>query len=373
MSLDYRSIFESAPDLYVILLPDCPRFTILAATEEFARQTHTVKKDLIDRSLFEVFPDNEEARLFLTRVVEQKQTQKMLIASPSEKYWSAVSIPIFEGKELKYILHRVTDVTEYQKTNEQLKAAIGIREDILAIVSHDLKNPLGSIEMSLDILKESLRGEETLERVKMFKIIERSVRHMKRLIGDLLSFAKIQSGNFTIEMQRFSLRKLLLDAQHAVLHSAIKKRIHIRVDIKTQSDVILCDHDRLLEVLSNILGNAIKFSRPGGFVRLKVCDQKDCYHFSVHDEGPGIAPENMPHLFDRYWQAKETAHQGVGLGLAIAKGIVIGHHGEIWAESVPGSGTTMHFTIPRDFHLELRSKAATKTDDPIIGLNLAKP
>lgn len=359
MSLDYRSIFESAPDLYLILLPDFPRFTILAATEEFARQTHTIKKDLINRSLFEVFPDNEEARLFLTRVVEQKQTQKMLIASPSEKYWSAVSIPILEGDELKYILHRVSDVTECQRTNEQLKAAVSIREDILAIVSHDLKNPLGSIEMSTEILKESLRGEETLERVEMIKIIERSVRHMKRLIGDLLNFAKIQSGNFTIEMQNLSLRKLLLDAQQTVLHSALKKRIHIRVDIKTENDIILCDHDRLLEVLSNILGNAIKFSRPGGLVRLKVADQKDCYHFSIHDEGPGITPENMPHLFDRYWQAKETAHQGAGLGLAIAKGIVLGHHGEIWAESKPGTGTTMHFTIPKDFHLELIPKSAT--------------
>lgn len=373
MSLDYRSIFESAPDLYVILLPDCPRFTIIAATEEFARQTHTLKNDLINRGLFEVFPDNEDARLFLTRVVEQKQTQKMLITSPSEKYWSAVSIPILEGEELKYILHRVTDVTDYQKTNEQLKAAVSIREDILAIVSHDLKNPLGSIEMSTDILKESLRGEETLERVEMLKIIERSVRHMKRLIGDLLSFAKIQSGNFTIEMQRLSLRKLLFDAQQAVLHSAIKKGVHIRVDIKTNSDIILCDHDRLLEVLSNILGNAIKFSRASGLVRLKVSDQKDCYHFSVHDEGPGISSENMPHLFDRYWQAKETAHQGAGLGLAIAKGIILGHHGEIWAESKPGTGTIMHFTIPKDFHLERLSKTATKLNDSVIGLNLAKP
>lgn len=350
MSLDYRSIFEFAPDLYIILLPDCPRFTILAATEEFVRQTHTIKKDILDRGLFDVFPDSEEARSSLLRAIEKKTPDAIL---------SATNIPILEDGQVKYVLHRLTDVNDIQKATEHLKEAVRKREDILAIVSHDLKNPLGSIEMSLDILKESLRGDDHAERMEMIKIIERSVCHMKRLIGDLLSFAKIQSGHFTIQIQKLPLRNLLFEARQGVLHSAIKKHIHIRIEIKTQSDIVLGDHDRLLEVLSNILGNAIKFSPPGGLVKLNVSEADGSYHFSIQDEGPGISEENIPHLFDRYWQAKETAHQGEGLGLAIAKGIVAGHHGEIWAESALGHGTTMHFTIP----MEIKYKSTEDMGD----------
>jgi signal transduction histidine kinase len=169
---------------------------------------------------------------------------------------------------------------------------------------------------------------------------------MKRLIGDLLNFAKIQAGTLTIETGKVSLKKLVLEAEQSVLHAAIKKRVHMKTQMSTPVDELICDHDRVLEVLSNILGNAVKFSNPGGLVTICVSLRKHDIHFKIQDEGRGIPESYLPHLFDRYWQAKETSRHGAGLGLAIARGIVLSHRGEIWAESKVGSGTVMHFTIP---------------------------
>lgn len=289
---------------------------------------------------------------------------------------------ILEGK-LQYIIHRAIDVTELvrfqrrdqeqhelnedfkariktmeseivqrardlQETNEKLKAAVQLREDVLAIVSHDLNNPLGMFEMSTDILKEALQGDGSDEQRQMLLIQERSIRQMKRLIKDLLSFAKIQSGNFSLELAPVEVMTVVEDGMQAVLHHAVKKKVNLRKTFEIQSAVIECDALRIIEVLSNLLGNAIKFSPPSADVYLKTLEEPLCFHFVVEDRGPGIPPEHLPHVFDRYWQARETARHGTGLGLAIAKGIIDGHKGRIWIESKVGEGTKVHFTVPKN-------------------------
>ncbi|WP_374078845.1 ATP-binding protein [Bdellovibrio bacteriovorus] len=399
MGTDFKFIFESSPDIQVVLLPDTPNFTIAAVTDGLLKKTIMTREQLIGKHHFDVFPENpnengadgmRNLRMSLDRVISTKAPDSMAVqrydirlpagdGSYQERYWSPTNIPLIENGVLKYILHSVEDVTELvlnknankntstqefkariermeadilarakeiQLANEKLRDAVQLREDVLAIVSHDLNNPLGSIQMSAELLKDSLSEEDHKENLELIQIIERSVRHMKRLIDDLLSFAKIQSGNLDVEIKPTNFRKLLEEGINSIRHLAIKKRIHIKADIQISRNDVPCDHDRILEVLANILCNAIKFSPTGSLIVLTASEGHDEIRVSIRDEGKGILPEHIPHLFDRYWQAKETAKHGTGLGLAIAKGIITNHKGKIWVESTPGHGTTVHFSIP---------------------------
>lgn len=391
MGTDFKFIFESSPDIQVVLLPDTPNFTIVAVTDGLLQKTMLTREQLIGKHHFDVFPENpnengadgmRNLRMSLDRVIVTKEPDSMAVqrydirlptedGNYQERYWSPTNTPLIENGVLKYILHSVEDVTELvlnknanknistqefkariarakeiQLANEKLRDAVQLREDVLAIVSHDLNNPLGSIQMSAELLKDSLSEEGQKEEIELVRIIERSVRHMKRLIGDLLCFAKIQSGNLNVEIKPTNFRKLIEEGIHSIRHQAIKKKIHIKEDIQISRKNILCDHDRIVEVLANILSNAIKFSPAGSLIVLTASDGPNEIRVSIKDEGKGIPPEQIPHLFDRYWQAKDTAKHGTGLGLAIAKGIITNHKGKIWVESSPGHGTTVHFSIP---------------------------
>lgn len=234
--------------------------------------------------------------------------------------------------------------------------AIRIREDVLAIVSHDLKNPLGVIHGFNEIITDTF-VEMNVDKINLeaTKAIARSVRQMERLIGDLLDFAKIESGTLTIESKPNRLDQLIWSSVESVHHHLERKSIQLRTEIQPGLVEIICDADRIRQVLSNLLGNAIKFSSEGGQVLIRAQMNETEAVFSVTDNGPGIASENLKHLFDRYWQAKETAKQGTGLGLSIAKGIVESHHGRIWAESEIGKGATVYFALPmRKINSEIR-------------------
>lgn len=346
--LDFKLLFESSPDYYIIVKPNPPDFTIVAMTDSFLKVSQTSRERIVGERLFDMFPINPEEpgadgrrnlSLSLNRVVEKKISDSMAVQkydiprSPSdgggyeERYWSTSNTPVFKNGELLYILHRTEDVTELikakgqlqdtelfdrleteiilrakqiQEANEKLHDAIQLREDVLAIVSHDLKNPLGSIEMSSDLLKDHLQKKPDPEAMSFIEIIDRSVRHMKRLIGDLLSFAKIQSGNLTIEVSKVPLEKLISEGLESVQHHAFKKQITISKEVNSSLSSIHCDHDRILEVISNILGNAIKFSPPQSTVLFSIKEVGNHLQFSIKDNGPGILPEHLPHLFDRY-------------------------------------------------------------------------
>lgn len=225
--------------------------------------------------------------------------------------------------------------------------AIRLREDILAIVSHDLKNPLGVISGFNEIIADTLvEMKVDKANIEATEAIARSVRQMERLIGDLLDFAKIESSTLGIESKPNRVDQLIGDGIESVHHHLERKAIQVKTEIQPELLEIFCDSDRIRRVFSNLLGNAVKFSPARGSILIRAKLKEAEVVFSVSDNGPGIAPENLKHLFDRYWQAKETAKQGTGLGLSIAKGIVEGHHGRIWAESEIGKGATIYFSLP---------------------------
>lgn len=233
--------------------------------------------------------------------------------------------------------------------NSQLYAlaqrAIRARDEILGIVAHDLRNPLNTVEFAAEIMLRAVDGEQEKTR-SLVQMILRAADRANRLIQDLLDVVRIEGGRLAVERAPCEPGKLLDEALQMMRSGAEKASIELTGVSQPGLPQVEADHDRILQVFSNLVGNAIKFTPAGGRVDLGVARSEDDICFSVADTGPGIAADYLPHLFDRFWQARPTDRRGAGLGLAIAKAIVEAHGGRIWAESTPGHGSTFFFTIP---------------------------
>jgi signal transduction histidine kinase len=224
--------------------------------------------------------------------------------------------------------------------------AIRTREIFVATVSHDLKGPISVIEMSAASLAAELPAEAGGQAAQNhYQLVHRSVNRMIRLIGDLLDAAAIDAGRMSIEPREESARVLVTEVVDLLGPLVAAKKQDLQV--ATVEDLqVMCDHARVIQVLSNLIGNAIKFSEVGRPIKLGVELAGGAVRFSVEDKGAGIAREELPHVFERYWHAKPTMGGGTGLGLFVAKGIVEAHGGKLWAESTVGVGSTFHFTLP---------------------------
>ncbi|MEJ2215568.1 MAG: ATP-binding protein [Gemmatimonadota bacterium] len=230
----------------------------------------------------------------------------------------------------------------------QARQAIAARDEVMAIVSHDLGNPLSAIFVGTRLLKRHLEsGNGDVKGVRQVEDIRRAASQMERLIGDLLEIHRIEAGRLEVELEPQSLGRLVEEVCRSIEPLAADKSI--RLDWTEASQVplrIQADHDRFLQAMSNLLGNAVKFTPEGGVVSVHVAERDGGCTVSVLDTGPGIAPQDLPHIFDRFWQPRKQGRQGVGLGLAIAKGIVEAHGGEIRAENRNERGAAFHISLP---------------------------
>jgi PAS domain S-box-containing protein len=237
--------------------------------------------------------------------------------------------------------------------------AIRARDEVLRMVSHDLRNPVSNIQMSAHLLAKTSLPDE--DRQGVLQMIDRASRRMTRLIDDLLTAGRIQEGRETsLNVDRIDPAAIFDHVCAAVRPQAQAKAIDLRCNKPAITTAVKADGDRIFQVLINLLDNAIKFTPKGGSVTLS-CEERDGdVQFAVEDTGRGINPKDLQKMFDPFWQAKPGADFGSGLGLSIAKGIVEQHKGRIWADSTPGAGTTVFFTIPQgDVDQEpLKPKAA---------------
>ncbi len=225
--------------------------------------------------------------------------------------------------------------------------AVKTRDEVLAIVSHDLKTPLATIAILTHIVCRS--GNVDAEKLRDFTIkIQRSVQEMDSLIADLLDFGKIQSGTFSLALQVERLEPVLLGAIDSVRVLAEAKRQTLRLDVSYGNlRPIAVDARRIGQVMSNLLGNAVKFTPEEGMIQVSARQRENEIIVSVADDGPGIPREHLPRIFDRFWQAEENRFSGSGLGLSIARGIVQAHGGKMWAESrADDMGSLFSFSLP---------------------------
>jgi signal transduction histidine kinase len=236
-----------------------------------------------------------------------------------------------------------TAVSE-RAARSEAEAAVATREELLAIVSHDLRNPLGSIVFSAALLQRTTIDGEAGERVhKSAQTILRCADRMTRLIADLLDLAQIQAGKLAVEQTPQDVEGLIRDCVDMLRPLAATK------DLKGMASAglhVRCDRERVLQILSNLVGNAIKFTPEGGSICVEARSVGDEGWFSVRDTGQGIPEDELPHVFDRFWQGRKKSHAGIGLGLSIVKGLVEAHGGRLWVESKLGAGTTFFFTLP---------------------------
>jgi PAS domain S-box-containing protein len=234
------------------------------------------------------------------------------------------------------------DNARLYKRSEQ---ATRSRDEVLRVVAHDLRSPLQAISLSARTLLKRLPEESLTER-RSIDTIQRAVARSNRLIQDLLDVARMEAGRIFVERRPEELAPLLKEVLE--LHRALAeaKGIRLTSSVPEGSPSVLADRDRLLQIFSNLLGNALKFTPKGGQIALRVEPAGDLMLFSVSDTGPGIPAESLPHVFDPFWQAQESRKEGAGLGLAIVRGLVEAHDGRVWVESKPGVGSTFFFTLP---------------------------
>jgi PAS domain S-box-containing protein len=251
---------------------------------------------------------------------------------------------IGDRKQLEAQKARLLEAERFAR--EGAEAASRLREDLVAIVSHDLRNPLSAITTSVALLHRATAVDDTGRTKKYIEAIGRSAERMKRLISDLLDMASIDGGHMAVEPRPQSATALLQEAVEMLQPVATDKSLRLEADDVQPPIAAQADKERVLQVLSNLVGNAIKFTQEGGSIHVRAESADDMVRFSVIDTGQGVSEEQLPHLFDRYWQAKKAGRMGIGLGLSIAKGIVDAHGGQIWAESALGKGTAFHFTLP---------------------------
>ncbi len=244
------------------------------------------------------------------------------------------------------LARRVATAVDNARLYAAAQRATHLRNEILGVVSHDLRNPLSVIAMC----GARLAGDHQLDRTTTLEIgstIEEAAEWMQRLVADLLDIASIESGKLSVQKQRRD--PVIIAAKSAVAYGHVAEEREIELEVTTPDTVrpIMVDEQRIVQVLANMIANALKFTNRGGTVRLEVVDNGDEVRFSVADSGCGISPDHMPRVFDRFWQADQRASvRGSGLGLSIAKGIIDAHGGRIWAESEVGKGSTFYFTIP---------------------------
>lgn len=244
-------------------------------------------------------------------------------------------------------LQRLATLSESERRRLEAEAAVRSRDEVLSVVSHDLRNPVSTVSMSISLLQDADIALSDDERRIQLQIIARSAQRMNRLIQDLLDVARIEGGRLTISCRCEDPAALANEASEAFRTIAEEKSLALETEIAPGLRPVNADRDRVLQVMSNFLSNAVKFTPAGGRIIVRALPDADGgTTFQVADTGPGIAAADLPRVFDRFWQAKRTAHLGSGLGLAIAKGIALAHRGRVWAESAPGAGSVFFFKLP---------------------------
>jgi len=263
-----------------------------------------------------------------------------LASAESGRHYRALDLVLAEE-----LARRAAQAMDHARLYREARAAVGAREEVLALVSHDLRNPLGVISLGAGLLLE-MGPEWRRDDIATPQRILRAASQMEVLIRDLLDASKMDSGHFVVEPMPQNANALVREAVEAARPSASKENIVLEADLPDHLPPVLADGNRVLQVFSNLIGNALKFTPQGGRVAVAAESENGIIRFSVSDTGPGIAPEQLPHLFDRFWQGRSADQRGAGLGLAIARGIVEAHGGTLEVESRVGEGTRFSFALP---------------------------
>jgi signal transduction histidine kinase len=404
-ALPFRVLFEQSPDVLLVLLPDAPRFTMVAATRARYAATHTKPEQTIGRGLFELFPDNPDDaaasgmanlrasldRVLASRVPDTMAVQKYDIRMPDGsfevRYWSPKNLPVLaDTGEVLFILHRVEDVTELVRAseaghelrdhnramerdviqrsrelhdaNQQLREA-NLKAGELDIaktaffsnISHEFRTPLtlmlGPLEDSLVDAAAPL-SEPHLRRVQMAH--DGALRLLK-LVNALLDFSRIEAGRVQASYAPLDVGRLTAELAGMFQSAAEKARLQLVVDCPDSPVTAYVDREMWEKIVTNLLGNAFKFTLQGA-IAVRVCNEASSIVLEVSDTGVGIPEAQLPRIFERFHRvpgARGRTHEGTGIGLSLVHELVRLHGGTISVRSEEGRGTTFRIELAQGF------------------------
>jgi PAS domain S-box-containing protein len=232
------------------------------------------------------------------------------------------------------------------RLHEQVRLGLQARDDMIGIVSHDLRNPVHAVKMLTGVI---LGGDTppSPQIAEYAGVIRQAAEQMDTLIQDLLDVTRVEAGRLSVELLPVDTAVLLEESLRTLEPVAESKSINLRLDAAPDLPPVRADVERIGQALSNLVGNAVKFSSSEKEVTVTAAERDGEVVVSVTDHGPGMTPDQLTHAFDRFWQSRRTDREGAGLGLAITKGIIDAHGGRIWAESTVGKGSTFYFTLLR--------------------------
>ena len=258
----------------------------------------------------------------------------------AERTFSADDVVMAED-----LAQRAATAIDNARLYDEAQRAVRARDDMLAIVTHDLRTPLSAIVTAAAMQIRMASDDEAGQRVRHHaEAIQRSAEHMARLIRDLTDIGQIHAGRFAITRTPQDVATLVRDAVETFRPLAAQRGSRMQTDVIGSDHIVECDRDRITQVLSNLTSNALKAGAKTVTIRVESHPRE--LLIAVADDGPGIPRENLPHIFDRYWRG-QASYKGTGLGLPISQSIVAAHGGRIWVDSQVGSGTTFYFTLPR--------------------------
>lgn len=404
-SPDFRALFEASPDVLLVLLPDAPRFTIVAATQSRLLATQTTYEQNIGHGLFELFPDNPDdpsatgtsnlrlslQRVIATRAADTMAVQKYDIRAPDgtfqSKYWSPKNLPVLgPNGELRYILHRVEDVTELVQASEQgevlrdrnrqmerevisrsRELAVAIRDlrdanaklgeldaaktAFFSNVSHEFRTPLtlmlGPLEDALADTLEPL-GSQQDARLRM---VHDNALRLYRLVNSLLDFSRLQAGRVQVRYAPLDLAGFTAKLAGMFQSAVDKAGLRLHIECPRLSQPVWVDRDLWEKIVPNLVSNALKFTHEGT-ISVTMQEQQHQVVLLVSDTGIGIPEAELPHIFERFHRvsgASGRTYEGTGIGLSLVRELTELHGGTVSVESILGKGSTFRIVIPKGY------------------------
>jgi signal transduction histidine kinase len=252
------------------------------------------------------------------------------------------------GRRLIQII--ISDITERKRAEERLKETMELKSQFILTVSHELRTPLTCIKEAVEVVLEGAAGQINDRQRHFLDIVKRNIERLAMLINDVLDFQRLESGRSKIDISENDIREVVKSVDETMAPAARQKGLNFAVELDGKLPKTWFDSGKIIQVLTNLISNSIKFTPQGGSVTVSILRQGDELLMRVRDTGLGIPKEDLPKIFERFYRVPRPGKEikGTGLGLSIVRKIVDLHHGRIEVESEVDKGTTFTIYLPLD-------------------------